>query len=115
MIMTSILSLLFQKPLPPPAHISQAYLRHICLFYQPFRGFSCFLYSYFYSFALNRNGWWYLRDGKVQFGFTGIADGMVNGENASWYVREGRVNLEYSGSVTLNNRAYSIKNGKVAG
>ena len=69
----------------------------------------------FNGLAENSNGWWYLRDGKVQFGFTGIADGMVNGENASWYVREGRVNLEYSGSVTLNNRAYSIKNGKVAG
>ncbi len=56
----------------------------------------------------NANGWWYIQGGKVDFSFSGIA----SNKNGTWYVKGGKVQLNFSGTVRLNGRAYTIKNGK---
>ena len=60
----------------------------------------------------NSNGWWYIgTDGKVDFGFSGIA----SNENGTWYIENGKVNFTYSGTYEdENGRIYEIKSGNVA-
>ena len=49
-----------------------------------------------YGLAQNQNGWWYLKDGKVDFDFTGLA----KNNNGIWYVKDGKVDFDYSGNAS---------------
>ena len=57
----------------------------------------------------NENGWWYIRGGKVDFGYTGIAQNA----NGWWRIQKGKVNFGYNGVATNSNGAWYIRNGKV--
>ena len=59
--------------------------------------------------AKNKNGWWRIEDGKVNFGYTGIA---MN-SNGAWYIVDGKVNFDYTGTVTWNGLQYRVVEGKV--
>ena len=79
----------------------------------------------------NENGWWYIRNGKVDFGYTGIAKNgngwwrIVNGkvdftcnsveknENGWWYIRGGKVDFGYNGVADNRNGRWRIAGGKV--
>ncbi len=83
--------------------------------------------------AKNENGWWYILGGKVQFGFTGLAnyknsngwwyikDGKVDfsqntvakKKNGWWYETDGRVDFTYNGIGQNANGQWYIENGRV--
>ncbi len=61
--------------------------------------------------AKNKNGWWYVTGGKVQFGFTGLAN--YKNENGWWYIKGGKVNFNASGVYKNKNGWWYVKDGKV--
>lgn len=54
-------------------------------------------------------GWWYVHDGKVDFTKTLIAKNQYG----TWYVCKDKVMLDYSGTVTIDGKEYSVKKGKI--
>ncbi len=59
--------------------------------------------------AKNKNGWWYVKNGKVDFKYTGIA----SNKNGTWYVKDGKVRFDYSGKVKVGKVTYTVIKGKV--
>ncbi len=59
----------------------------------------------------NKNGWWYVTDGKVQFGFTGLAD--YRNANGWWYIRGGAVDFTANTVAQNKNGWWYVKDGKV--
>ncbi|MDE6141057.1 MAG: hypothetical protein K2G03_00495, partial [Bacilli bacterium] len=59
--------------------------------------------------AQNENGWWYVKNGKVDFTYTGVGE---NG-NGWWYMRKGALDWNYNGKVSYKGRTYSVVRGKV--
>ena len=43
--------------------------------------------------ANNKNGWYYLKNGKVDFSY----DGAAQNENGIWYVSKGKVDTGFNG------------------
>ncbi len=61
--------------------------------------------------AKNKNGWWYVTGGKVQFGYTGVANyANVNGW---WYIKGGKVDFSYKGLAKNKNGWWYLSGGKV--
>ncbi|MCC8151264.1 MAG: peptidoglycan-binding protein [Lachnospiraceae bacterium] len=61
--------------------------------------------------AKNKNGWWYVTGGKVQFGYTGLAN--YANENGWWYIQNGKVKFTYNGIAKNKNGWWYVKGGKV--
>ncbi len=61
--------------------------------------------------AKNKNGWWYVTGGKVRFGFTGLAN--YKNANGWWYIKNGKVDFNAKGVYKNKNGWYYVKNGKV--
>ncbi len=61
--------------------------------------------------AQNKNGWWYVTGGKVQFGFTGLAD--YSNANGWWYIKNGKVDFTYNGLASNKNGWWYIAGGQV--
>lgn len=61
--------------------------------------------------AKNENGWWYVRNGKVQFNYTGVAN--FKNDYGWWYVKNGKVDFTYTGKAKNNYGTWNVKNGKV--
>ena len=61
------------------------------------------------SIEQNINGWWYIKNGKVDFGYTGVK----NNANGWWYVKKGKVDFNYNGFASNENGWWYIENGKV--
>ncbi len=59
----------------------------------------------------NRNGWYYVTGGKVQFGFTGLAN--YKNENGWWYIAGGKVDFTHNGVDKNKNGWYYVVGGKV--
>jgi len=69
-----------------------------------------------YTGVVKKDGtddWYYVKDGKVDFSYTGYADNMYG----TWYVKDGKVDFNYTGSDTAEENgsevAYVVENGKV--
>lgn len=87
--------------------------------------------TYDTTVAKNCNGWWRIKDGKVDFNYTGIANNqngwwrIVGGkvdfgcnsveknEYGWWYIRGGKVDFSYTGIANNRNGWWRIVNGKV--
>ncbi|MBR6923155.1 MAG: Ig-like domain-containing protein [Oscillospiraceae bacterium] len=64
------------------------------------------------GFASNKNGWWYIENGKVTFNKNDVIKGTVDGTNAWWYVKGSQV--KFTNTVAKNkNGWWKITNGKV--
>ncbi len=64
------------------------------------------------GFAQNSNGWWYCQGGKVQFSRNDVIRGTVDGETAWWHVVGGKVTFD--NTVAQNSNGWwHIQNGKV--
>ncbi len=61
--------------------------------------------------AKNKNGWYYVLDGKVQFGFTGLAD--YRNDYGWWYILDGKVDFSYNGIAQNHNGWFYLEGGKV--
>ncbi len=61
--------------------------------------------------AKNKNGWWYVLGGKVQFNFSGLAD--YKNANGWWYIKNGKVDFTHNGIDKNKNGWWYVKNGKV--
>ncbi len=61
--------------------------------------------------AKNANGWWYILDGKVQFGFTGLAN--YKNANGWWYIVDGKVDFNHNGVDKNKNGWWYVTGGKV--
>ena len=61
--------------------------------------------------AKNSMGWWFVRDGEVDFLYNGIA----GNESGNWYIVNGKVDFSYTGSYTTpgSHTAYRIVEGQV--
>ncbi len=61
--------------------------------------------------AKNAYGWWYIVNGKVQLGFTGLA----NYRNAYgwWYIKNGKVDFSHNGVEKNKNGWFYVTGGKV--
>ena len=59
--------------------------------------------------AKNQYGWWYMTNGALDRTYTGIG----NNQYGKWYMKQGALQGSFSGKITINNKTYSIKNGKV--
>ena len=59
--------------------------------------------------ARNEHGWFFVRDGEVDFNYNGIA----GNENGNWYVKKGKVDFKYTGTFTVNNKSYKVVEGQV--
>ena len=55
--------------------------------------------------ASNAYGWWYVKDGAVDFGYTGLA----KNDYGTWYIRNGQVDFGFNGKYN----GKQIVNGKV--
>lgn len=69
-----------------------------------------------YTGVVKKDGtdeWYYVKDGKVDFTYTGYADNMYG----TWYIKDGKVDSDYSGEkVTEENGkevSVKVKDGKV--
>lgn len=60
----------------------------------------------------NEYGWWFVRDGYVDFNYSGVA----GNEKGIWYVENGKCNFNHSGAFTAQDsgKSYTIVEGKVA-
>ena len=58
----------------------------------------------------NASGWWYVKNGVVDFSFNGVAANS----NGSWYVTNGKVDFSINGTRVINNTTYRFVNGKVS-
>ncbi len=64
------------------------------------------------GFAKNQYGWWYCKNGKVDFSKKDIIKGTVNKATGWWYCDGGKV--QFTDSVEKNSNGwFGIKNGKV--
>ncbi len=61
--------------------------------------------------AKNKNGWWYVTGGQVQFGFTGLAD--YKNANGWWYIKNGKVDFTHNGVDKNKNGWWYVTGGKV--
>ncbi len=61
--------------------------------------------------AKNENGWWYILGGKVQFGFTGLAN--YKNSNGWWYIKNGKVDFSHNGVDKNKNGWWYVTGGKV--
>ena len=59
--------------------------------------------------AANDFGWWYIRGGHIDFGYTGLA----SNENGTYYVKYGRIDFNYYGPLTIDGKTYDIVRGRV--
>ncbi len=59
----------------------------------------------------NENGWWYIKNGKVDFS----ANTVAKNKNGWWYVTGGKVRFDFNGLANYPNKNgwWYIKNGKV--
>ena len=57
--------------------------------------------------AQNENGWWYIRDGYLDWNYTGLAQN----ENGWWYIRDGYLDWNYTGLVQNENGWWYVRNG----
>ena len=61
------------------------------------------------SLASNAYGWWYIKDGQVDFSYTGLAQNQYG----YWYVEKGKLNFAYSGNIEWKGKTYLVQKGKV--
>ncbi len=61
--------------------------------------------------AKNKNGWWYVLGGKVQFDFTGLAN--YKNENGWWYIQDGKVDFSANTVAKNWNGWWYVLDGKV--
>ncbi len=61
--------------------------------------------------AKNKNGWWYVTGGKVQFGYTGVAN--YANANGWWYIKNGKVDFKANTVAKNKNGWWRVQNGKV--
>ena len=59
--------------------------------------------------AMNKNGWWKVTNGRVDFDFTGTA----SNQNGSWYIVKGRVDFGFSGQTESGGITYNVEGGRV--
>ena len=59
--------------------------------------------------AKNKNGWWLIRGGKVDFS----ANTVAKNENGWWRIENGKVNFNYNGIAKNENGWWYIRGGKV--
>ncbi len=59
----------------------------------------------------NKNGWWYVTGGKVQFGYTGLAN--YKNSNGWWYIKSGKVDFTHNGVDKNKNGWWYVSGGKV--
>ena len=59
----------------------------------------------------NCNGWWRIENGKVNFKYNGVA----SNENGMFYLENGLVKFNYTGTYIQNGIKYNIVNGVVKG
>ena len=57
--------------------------------------------------AQNENGWWYIRDGYLDWNYTGVAQN----ENGWWYIRDGYLDWSYTGVAQNENGWWYIRDG----
>ncbi len=57
----------------------------------------------------NENGWWYIKDGAVDF----TANTVAKNKNGWWYVENGKVDLSYTGFGENDNGSWYLVGGKV--
>ncbi len=57
----------------------------------------------------NKNGWWYIKKGKVDFS----ANTVAKNENGWWYVEGGKVRFSYNGFGKNSNGSWYCEKGKV--
>ena len=70
-------------------------------------GFIDFTYT---GLACNEYGWWYFRNGQIDFNYTGL----VQNEYGWWYVRNGAVDFNYTGLVYDQNVGWwYVQNGAI--
>ena len=53
--------------------------------------------------------WWKIESGIVNFKFTGIA----SNENGEFYIKDGKVDFDYSGTINQSDCIYTVKSGWV--
>ncbi|MCF0229448.1 MAG: C40 family peptidase, partial [Parasporobacterium sp.] len=64
------------------------------------------------GFGSNKNGDWYCQNGKVSFGTSDVIKGSVKGKTAWWYVKKGKVT--YTDTIAyVNGSWWMIKNGRI--
>ena len=56
---------------------------------------------------VNEFGWWFIRNGEVDFNYNGIAAN----EHGSWYLENGKVDFTKSGTVVFDGNTYRVENG----
>ncbi len=61
--------------------------------------------------AKNKNGWWYVLGGQVKFGFTGLAD--YSNASGWWYIKNGKVDFSANTVARNKNGWWYVKDGKV--
>jgi hypothetical protein len=57
----------------------------------------------------NEAGWWYFKNGKVDFSYTGLASNAAG----VWRIEKGQVNFGYEGIQKYNSKWWYLKNGKI--
>ena len=57
----------------------------------------------------NCNGWWRIESGIVNFKFTGIAAN----ENGEFFIKDGKVDFSYTGTINQDDYMYSVREGWV--
>nr|WP_297933660.1 transglutaminase domain-containing protein [uncultured Blautia sp.] len=57
--------------------------------------------------AQNENGWWYIRDGYLDWDYTGVAQN----ENGWWYIKNGCLDWSYTGVAQNENGWWYIRDG----
>ena len=64
------------------------------------------------GFASNRNGWWYVENGKITFEKNSVVKGTVNGKTGWWYVKNSQV--QFTNTIAKNEYGWwRIVNGMV--
>lgn len=68
------------------------------------------------GFCENEAGNWYVRDGEVQFSYTGVMDEYNNGKYQCYYVTDGRVDTDVNGLryVAEDGNWYLFQDGKLS-
>ena len=59
--------------------------------------------------AKNKYGWWYIKEGRLDLTYTGIAKNKYGW----WYMKEGRLDLSYTGKAAYKGNIYEVINGQV--
>jgi len=61
------------------------------------------------SLVKNQKGWWYVKDGQIDFTYNGIA----SNQNGTWFVKNGKVDFRFTGEISIEGMLYQIRTGKV--